>query len=420
MKKMCLFAFISIIAINAFGLDETELFFIPGEKLVFREISNISQKIDGQYLGLVSKEEKGILSSRELDGLYEGYFYISGELKRDARFVQKPLDKNIKVALNFDPNNGFCSGNMEYPGLQGFPVFPKGPVSRGDKWTAYSHRYVDPLNKGVFTKITFLCEYAYDGFVKYADKSAEHITAQYALRYKKQPGNGDPDLLEIKYAAHFVDIYLFADGSGIAIVDKIGIGKDSNEEYRYSNGCTALRSGTILTWISTAGLYRRDLLIADFKNKISEKEGPEASNQNHDREIPDNEEGGSSNIGGIEVGETEEGVKLALRDIHFMADSSAIMSSERERIDLLAELLLSVSNKTILVQGHTASIGRFEGEKKLSEERALAIINELIDRGIPASRFLYEGMGGSQPVASNENEEGRKQNRRVEIVILDD
>jgi outer membrane protein OmpA-like peptidoglycan-associated protein len=71
------------------------------------------------------------------------------------------------------------------------------------------------------------------------------------------------------------------------------------------------------------------------------------------------------------------------------------------------------------VVGHTAAAGTTESQDKLSVDRAMAIVEKLKGAGIPAQRLLYEGRGGRDPVATNETERGRAQNRRVEILILD-
>ncbi len=69
--------------------------------------------------------------------------------------------------------------------------------------------------------------------------------------------------------------------------------------------------------------------------------------------------------------------------------------------------------------GHTADIGSEESQYVLSVERARVIIQEMVERGIPADRFIYEGKGGTEPIAPNDTEEGKAKNRRVEFVILD-
>lgn len=72
-----------------------------------------------------------------------------------------------------------------------------------------------------------------------------------------------------------------------------------------------------------------------------------------------------------------------------------------------------------LVEGHTAKVGYEAGEQKLSLERAKSIAKALADRGIDSGKFIVKGAGSSKPVASNATPQGKAQNRRVEITILE-
>jgi len=125
----------------------------------------------------------------------------------------------------------------------------------------------------------------------------------------------------------------------------------------------------------------------------------------------------------IEVAAVPEGVKLTVRDIRFVADSDEILSSERGRLDLIARAIKSVLGSSpnqplILVEGHTAAVGRPAAEQELSVRRAKKIVDELTARGIPAERFIYKGWGSTRPLADNSTEAGKAKNRRVEITIL--
>jgi outer membrane protein OmpA-like peptidoglycan-associated protein len=122
---------------------------------------------------------------------------------------------------------------------------------------------------------------------------------------------------------------------------------------------------------------------------------------------------------GIEIKEVQEGVKLTIRDVRFAPDSDEILGAERNRIDIIANALKKVGDRTILVEGHTAAVGKPEGEMELSTRRAKRMVEELTARGIAADRFLYKGWGGERPIALNDTETGRAKNRRVEITILE-
>ena len=95
------------------------------------------------------------------------------------------------------------------------------------------------------------------------------------------------------------------------------------------------------------------------------------------------------------------------------------MPGEEDRLDAVAEVLKSVPDGMFLIEGHTASVGRPDGEQELSVERAQSVLDELVQRGLKADQFIIAGYGGTRPVADNSTENGRAINRRVEITILE-
>lgn len=118
---------------------------------------------------------------------------------------------------------------------------------------------------------------------------------------------------------------------------------------------------------------------------------------------------------------TLNSTQIIINDINFYPDSPVILPKENGRIDELAEILNEVTSKnefTILVEGHTASIGQPENELNLSYDRAETIIDMLIERGVNKDIFTYKGYGGTKPIADNSTAEGKAQNRRVEITII--
>jgi len=120
----------------------------------------------------------------------------------------------------------------------------------------------------------------------------------------------------------------------------------------------------------------------------------------------------------IQIERSTEGITLNLPRIHFYPDQARILPREKKRLDKLASLLNKVPEASVMVKGHTADVGSKESQYKLSVERAQTIIEEMVDRGLAPSRFVYQGIGGDEPVAPNDTEEGRAQNRRVEVIIL--
>jgi outer membrane protein OmpA-like peptidoglycan-associated protein len=113
-----------------------------------------------------------------------------------------------------------------------------------------------------------------------------------------------------------------------------------------------------------------------------------------------------------------EGMVITLRGIYFEFDKATITPESRPALEDAAKIL--IQNPTIMVeiQGHTDSVGSDMYNQQLSERRAKAVVNYLVQElGIEGSRLTARGYGESQPVADNTAEEGRALNRRVEFVI---
>ena len=112
-----------------------------------------------------------------------------------------------------------------------------------------------------------------------------------------------------------------------------------------------------------------------------------------------------------------EGKKVVLRNMFFATNKTQILPESEEALQTLFNLLNENPSVSILITGHTDAVGSDASNQRLSEGRAQAVREALINRGIDGSRIEAEGKGESEPVADNETEEGRALNRRVEITI---
>ena len=106
----------------------------------------------------------------------------------------------------------------------------------------------------------------------------------------------------------------------------------------------------------------------------------------------------------------------------FQPNSSELGSAEQEKLRRIASILAQYPDRDILVTGHTASVSGYtpEQHQALSEQRAQAVGDFLVGLGVRrADQVTVRGMGDRQPIGDNATEEGRRQNRRVEITILE-
>lgn len=104
-------------------------------------------------------------------------------------------------------------------------------------------------------------------------------------------------------------------------------------------------------------------------------------------------------------------------DITFDTDSAEIRSSLLGDLGRLAQSLNEFPNTTVDIIGHTDNVGDSSYNQQLSAQRADAVRIQLINNGVVAHRIRAFGRGENEPKATNLNEEGRAQNRRVEIII---
>jgi outer membrane protein OmpA-like peptidoglycan-associated protein len=122
----------------------------------------------------------------------------------------------------------------------------------------------------------------------------------------------------------------------------------------------------------------------------------------------------------INAKKTDRGIVLTLGDVLFEFDRAELMSGASRTINKLAQFLIEYETRNLLIEGHTDSIGTPEYNLDLSRRRAEAVRTALMEKEIEPDRINTKGYGEDYPVASNLTEAGRQQNRRVEVIILDE
>lgn len=110
--------------------------------------------------------------------------------------------------------------------------------------------------------------------------------------------------------------------------------------------------------------------------------------------------------------------KIVLRGVNFDFDKATIRADASNILEEAAEILKDEPDIDVSVDGHTDAVGSDAYNERLSQRRAQAVRDHLVRLGVSADRLRTRGFGESQPVASNETEEGRGQNRRVELNVI--
>lgn len=114
----------------------------------------------------------------------------------------------------------------------------------------------------------------------------------------------------------------------------------------------------------------------------------------------------------------KKGEVFIMRNLHFATNKTRILSSSEEALEALFGYLERNPEIRIKIMGYTDNVGKDAANQRLSEGRAQAVREDLIKRGIDASRIEAEGYGETRPIDTNDTEEGRQNNRRVEVEVL--
>jgi outer membrane protein OmpA-like peptidoglycan-associated protein len=125
------------------------------------------------------------------------------------------------------------------------------------------------------------------------------------------------------------------------------------------------------------------------------------------------------NVEGATVERVGEGIRVKFdTGILFAFNSDELNAQSEANLAKMAEVLTKYKDTEILIEGHTDNKGTAEYNQKLSLRRAKEVEKRLHKIGVKGNRLTTKGYGFDQPIASNETETGRQENRRVEVIIL--
>lgn len=434
MKKSVLILLLSFSSFYFFA--QTKITYNGSNNYILRERTDLRRYDNGKYTGLVNREVSSfIIPVSNKDGfLYEGSFFLSEEVVHFNQTIIPGLRNAIPSSFTISSDGTFkMIEDNGFPSFRSFPTYPQKEVTIGQTWTGKAERAVDPLNKGIVTKMPIYVEYKYIGDEYYHDEPVYLLSAQWATRYGMGTGNyyidfgGDKDLQKAT-GSHKATVYVSKiTGNMLVVRDSV------DETFVYSDGKSIQFKGTISLFtdyppaVDTEELIpalqriceltdeQTQSLLADSNIQNTTNNANYINNINESFQNLTEEANNSSQIS---VEKTAAGIKLSIQNLQFKANSSELLPGETERLDKIAQLLLTVPDAQFLVEGHTASTGNPTGEMELSVERAKSIINELVKRKISAQKFICKGSGGTKPIADNSTSQGKALNRRVEITIL--
>lgn len=488
MKKIFLSAIFFLFFQNVF-CQNVLLKYNGSGSYVYIERTDVRRYDNGKYTGLVSREVRSFIAPTSVpsggkisDRYYDGSFFIDEATKRNSREVNLGINGAVPSSFKIS-SDGILTMLVDngYPSFRSFPAFTNQRISIGDKWQAKAERVVDPLNKGIFTKLPILVEYTYLKDELFHGEEVYVFSAQWATRYGISYWDfaGDKDLKSAQ-GSHKATMYVSKkSGNALVVRDMV------DETFIYNDGNIYSFKGSISMFTEYPPAYDKNKLIPalqrvasvsekeikeilekpvnesswiesekkssgsieknDFESgansrrnnsyaekKIAKNENQTYGAKNHPQKKKDSADETQSKISAgknsssnsksekkVIVENTAAGIRLTMQNLNFKPDSAELLPGENERLDQIAQVLKEVPDQMFLVEGHTASVGYEKGEMKLSVERANSVANALIQRGIPREKFICKGSGGTKPIADNSTPEGKAKNRRVEITILE-
>lgn len=488
MKKIFLSAIFFLFFQNVF-CQNVLLKYNGSGSYVYIERTDVRRYDNGKYTGLVSREVRSFIAPTSVpsggkisDRYYDGSFFIDEATKRNSREVNLGINGAVPSSFKIS-SDGILTMLVDngYPSFRSFPAFTNQRISIGDKWQAKAERVVDPLNKGIFTKLPILVEYTYLKDELFHGEEVYVFSAQWATRYGISYWDfaGDKDLKSAQ-GSHKATMYVSKkSGNALVVRDMV------DETFIYNDGNIYSFKGSISMFTEYPPAYDKNKLIPalqrvasvsekeikeifekpvnesswiesekkssgsieknDFESgansrrnnsyaekKIAKNENQTYGAKNHPQKKKDSADEIQSKISAgknsssnsksekkVIVENTAAGIRLTMQNLNFKPDSAELLPGENERLDQIAQVLKEVPEQMFLVEGHTASVGYEKGEMKLSVERANSVANALIQRGIPREKFICKGSGGTKPIADNSTQEGKAKNRRVEITILE-
>lgn len=306
------------------------------------------------------------------------------------------LAKEYSAEFLRDPFGKYTIDSSYFiPTVRDVPILPEKPVEAGDSWAAEGyevHDFRDDFGIPDAYKFTMPVSYTYLGKETIDGIELDHIQIEYNVFYRKDTPPG----------AQFYPYLITGSSRQNYYFDNVlGRPHSYDEVYDFifhlSDGQTVRYTGTASGTVIESEDLDRDAMKQDLQNALSDL-GVEDST----------------------VVEDERGVTISLENIQFQADSARLLPSELSKLDKIAGILRRYPDRDILVSGHTALAGTPAGRQQLSEDRARAVVEYLIAKGVrDPAHIMYQGFGAEHPVAPNDTAEGMSRNRRVEITILE-
>ncbi|NNM68212.1 MAG: OmpA family protein [Spirochaetales bacterium] len=288
------------------------------------------------------------------------------------------------------------------PVVRNVPTFAGKDVQPGDTWAAPGEELEDLSEIRMFDsngvpmpplRVPVQVSYKYLGEVQKDGKTLQLIQADYEL-FLKTPFSAD----QYKVYPMFLTGYSH---QKIWFDEALGLENSYEENYSLvltlNNGDVFEFTGDSHSKLVEAKVMDKPKIVDEVKKSLAEQ-----------------------GLGNLQVQAAPKGVMINLDNIQFPPDSALLLPSEKQKLSTIGAILKKYPKRDILVEGFTALAGTAEDRLKLSQDRAQAVGDYLVQIGVrQPSQITCRGWGAEKPLAPNDNEADMQKNRRVEITLLE-
>ncbi len=257
-----------LFSVSAAAWSQTQISYSGSPTYTLVERTDLLRYDNNKYVGLMSREVRSFIApvSQTNGYLYEGNFFVNEKTQRGATAAAAGIHDSILSVFRIGSDGVLTMvEDHGYPSFRSFPSYPSHKLQLGERWQAKAERAVDPLNKGIVTKMPIYVEYTYAGEETFNDQPVYRISAQWATRYGMGSGTsyidwgGDRELQKAS-GTHKASI-LVSKASGAALVVRDTV----DEVFVYADGNQVHLKGTINLFTEYPPSVNRDRLLPALK-----------------------------------------------------------------------------------------------------------------------------------------------------------
>lgn len=319
-----------------------------------------------------------------VDGVFTVFLRESGESVFNLR-------EKFAVDFNILPTGHFIVKRTDYmPNLRHIPEFPDREIKEKESWTADGELVMQDFSKPF--KLTFPVEYTYVKTLHENGADIAVINYRYVIDLDLSKGTNPADF----------PVRIAGQNNGVLYWD-LTHNKPGDMHDLYYIAFIFAGSGSEQTLVE----FAMDIKTTSKSYNNYSEEEKTRDREDLEKALPE----------GTQVDTDARGIVVRMDDVLFDFDRYTLRADTREKLEKISQIIKEkYPDREIIVEGHTDNVGKKDYNNSLSEKRARTV-SEFLKGSVGHDKISYRGLGQDVPLADNKTPEGRKKNRRVEIII---